>query len=111
MNFFEIIKAIYQKNAKVLEDAKIDYNLIVALNKWLSYDKDNLEILKENLKYMFYILPPIYFYLLFLTIPRKEKPPFLEKIEKKKEDENKYADIKKYFGWSKRELEIYKKYL
>ena len=99
---FDIIKAIYHKNPINLKE--ININLCILLNKYLSLDKDNTEIIKNLLPYLFYINPIHYFFLLFVNIPKKTYIPFLKKIEKKEEILPKYVDKLCYImNWSKKE--------
>jgi len=102
MNFFDNIKAIYQKNRI---NIKADMQLNMTLNKWLSQDKDNADTIKRLIPYLFYIKPQHYFYLLYFSIPKKMRVPFLKKVAKDKIKENKLIDKIKYvLGWSNREL-------
>jgi hypothetical protein len=104
INFFDIIKGIYKKEK--IDLSEINNSLLITLNKWLSYDKDNLESLKNILEYLFEIDPECYFILLYLNIPKKQNVPFLRKIFKidKKKDEL-LEKIKYHFDWSDKELE------
>lgn len=109
MKFFDIIKTIYQKNKVNIE---VDTTLCMTLNKWLSFDKDNINIIKNKLNYLFYIEPKHYFYLLFFSIPRKTKIPFFNKIEKDIEKEDKLLNkVKHILNWSEVEIEKNKKIL
>lgn len=104
-NFFDIIKAIYQKT-KV--DFTADTSLCLIMTKVLSREKNNLPILKQILQYQFYIEPQHYFYLLFLGIPKQYRVPFFKKIAKEKpKTESKVVEKIKYvLGWSQREVEL-----
>ena len=102
IKFFDILNMMYTKK-KV--DIKPDTSLNITLGKWLSYDKSNLASLKKLLKYQFYINPKHFFYMLFFAIPKKSRAPFLKKIGKDKEKENKLIDKIQYvLGWSNKEL-------
>jgi len=100
--FFDVIKSIYRKD-------KIDVNMddmpIVSLCKWLSFDKDNLQVLRRLLPYIFWIEPTHFYYLLFFNIPQKSRVPFLKKIEKEETTKDKLLEKIKYIlGWSSKEL-------
>lgn len=109
-NIFTEIKSIYKKQRLNTEEVEHYHN--IALNKWLSYDRDNMPILKEVTKYFFYLSPELYLKLLYLCIPKKEQPPFLHKIEKETSKENiVYEKIKETFQWTDRELKLHSKLL
>ena len=103
-NFFDILKSIYTKTS--IEPSQ-DNTTNILVTKWLSYDITNLSILNSLVKYLFYIEPQHYFYLLFFNIRYSEKPPFLKKVEKIKEKENELFDKIRYvMDWSSRELRL-----
>ena len=103
--FFDILKSIYTK--KQIEIVP-DTNLLITLNKWLSYDKDNVLPLKKILSFFYYLTPQHYFDLLFFNIPQKQTVPFLKKIIEieKPEKDILLERIKYIFDWSNRELEF-----
>ena len=104
MNFFDIIKSIYGKTKL---DIKVDRNLCILLNRWLSYDKRNLQYLRELVSKEFHtrISPKHYFVLLFLGI-HPGRTPFLGKITKRTYKEDKlFEKIRYVLGWTKRELQ------
>lgn len=104
MNFFDSIKCIYEKKKSLVPES-IDRLLCITLNKWLTFDKDNLETVRKVIDYVFYIEPKHYFYLLYLSIPHKYKTPFLKKIDKNKPSEDKLiAKIQYVTKWSDKEL-------
>jgi len=104
MNIFETIKNIYQKNNK--EISNIERWECIALNKWLSFDKDNLNILNKLLPYLFYVEPKHYYYLLFFNIPKKYKVPYLKYIKGVDKKEDKFINKVEYIlGWSKKEMD------
>lgn len=105
MKFFDILKALYQKD-KVNIDA--NYNLIIGLNKYLSYDKDNLPILKKYLNYMFNISAQSYFYLLYISIPKKVMPYFKKIPKQKSKTTNKLNYIQKALDLTNKEINLYK---
>jgi len=101
-NFYSIINMLYTKK-KV--DIKPDTQLNLTLSKWLCKDKDNLEKVKNLMKYQFSISPKHFFYMLYFSIPKKFKAPFLKKITKEKPKENKLLDKIQYvMGWSKKDM-------
>ena len=103
MNFFDIIRNIYQKKKEIPE---FNNGFAIVINKWLSQDKDNISPLKSILKYMFYIEPEHYYFLLFFNIPKKNRVPFFKnKKEKKVEETELVKKIQYILGWSNRELE------
>lgn len=103
MTLYDIIRSIYTKTTLNID---IDTGLTIVLNKWLSYDKDNVQHIKKILSYFYYLTPQNYFDLLFFNIPQKSVPPFLKKIEKSEpEKEDKILNrIKDILDWSQREL-------
>jgi len=104
MNFFDIIKTIYQKDRRIYDHTM---QLNITLNKWLGFDPHNIAIIKNLMPYMFYIETKHYYYLLYFGIPKRMKVPFFKKIPKEKEKESKLFEKLRYvLGWSKRELEF-----
>ena len=57
MNFFDILKNIYQKN-KIIPN--FDDGFAIIINKWLSWDKNNIYALRRVIKDLFYIEPTHY---------------------------------------------------
>lgn len=107
MTFFDIIKSLYKKEKVDIKEAS-QFN--ITLTKWLSYDSNNLPFLKKMVskEYHTRLNPSHYFILLFLGI-KKGKVPYLGKVEKRKEKDNKlYEKIRYYLKWSKKELETNK---
>jgi hypothetical protein len=102
MEFFDIIRNLYIKNKQLPE---ITNGMLIILNKWLSWDKNNLKALHRLLPYLFYIEPLHYYYLLFFNIPKKPVVPFLKKIDiKEKEKDELINKIQYVLGWSNKEL-------
>lgn len=79
MNFFDLLKNVYLKTSDKYE---VDRQYCITLSKWLGYDQDNLQSLSEIIPYMFYIAPTHFYYLLYFTVPRKVRTPFLKKVNK-----------------------------
>jgi len=105
--FYDRINSVYTKRkVPVISLETID---IITLNKWLSYDRDNVQVLRSLLDYMFYVEPLHYYYLLFFNIGHKGRPPFLTKIEKDKTKENTVLVDKILYvtGWSNAEFKKY----
>ena len=110
-NPFELIRKIYQKE-DISDITNIDTSMCIIISKYLSYDKDNLPILKKLVHFIFYIEGINYIYLLWLSIPKKDRVPFLKKIDKKEEKKIKlYEEIKEVLEWSERELQFNKSIL
>ena len=107
MNFFEIIKTIYQK--KGIPD-KVERWTGIVMSKWLSWDTDNQEGLRSIMPYLFCLSPEQYFCLLYVTIPQKHRVPFFKKIIKAEtqDEERFYSKVREVLGWSTRELRINK---
>ena len=102
MNLFNIYKAIYQKT---IQPEPVNNGILIVLNKWLSQDKDNLLVLRKIIKYLFYIEPLHYYYLLFFNIPRKYEAPYVKKIVSLEEQEPELVKKIQYeLGWSTKEL-------
>lgn len=109
-NIFTTIKSIYKKNKLDTNEVESFHN--IAIQKWLSIDKDNLSVLKSISKYFYYLEPKLYLQLLYLCIPKKEQPPFLHKIEKETKKENElYNKIRDTLRWTDRELKLYSRLL
>ncbi len=105
--FFDFYSAIYKKQ-KIQIEFK-DWHWCITLNKWLGFDKDNVQSIKKLLPYMFYVEPKHYYYLLFFNIRKKYNVPFHKKIVKVKEKDDKLRDKICYIlGWSKRVYDLQK---
>ena len=113
-NFFDTIKCLYLKDKRLMPEV-IDTQLCLTLNKWLSFDKNNIQIVKKLIPLVYFIEPRHYFYLLYFNIPRQYKVPFLKKPVKNEEKKNLqyevYQKIRYVLGWSQRELKINKEIL
>jgi hypothetical protein len=97
-NFYDIINMLYTKKKTNVEP---DTQLNLTLCKWLSYDRDNLTSLKNILKYQFSLSPLHFFYMIYFAIPKKFKAPFLKKIQKIEEKEDKLLNrIQEVLGYS-----------
>jgi hypothetical protein len=96
--FFDILNAIYtKKKIEIIPDTQL--NLTIC--KWLSYDRENLQSLKKILPYQFSISPLHFFYLIYFSVKKKFKAPFLKKIEKIEEKEDKLLNtIQTVLGYS-----------
>lgn len=104
MNFFDNIKVLYQKG-QIINENEIDLGMCIALNKWLSFDRNNLVILRKLIPYLYFIEPNHYFYCLYWAIP-KNKVPFLKKYDKNERKDCKLLNKIKYvMGWSKNEFD------
>jgi hypothetical protein len=98
MNFYDIINMLYTKKKTKVEP---DTQLNLTLCKWLSYDKENVPDLKKILKFQFSISPLHFFYLIYFSVKKKFKAPFLKKIEKIEEKEDKLLNrIQEVLGYS-----------
>lgn len=105
---FEAITAIYKKDPK---DIEVNTSIMFTISKWLSFDKDNLQVLKEIVPFIFYLSPKHYYYIAWLNIPAKSKVPFLKKYEEVKEPEKTELEQKmqSVLGWSNQEFFYNKK--
>ena len=93
MNFYEVINMLYtKKKIKISPDTSLN----LTLSKWLSWDKSNLTALKSILKYQFTVSPKHFFYMLYFAIPKKFKAPYLKKIGKIEEKEDKLLEKVQY---------------
>jgi len=104
MNIFDYLRSIYKKT-------KIDFNGnlgdSIVISRYLSYDENNLKELKPLLKYLFYIDPIHYYYLLFFNISKKYMPyirPF--KKQKGRKEDMIMNKLKEYFKWRERDMEV-----
>ena len=101
MQFFDIISNLFYKGKEIPE---MNTSWVITLNKWLSRDRHSIGCIKRCLPYALYIEPIHYYYLLYLSLP-KRKPPYIKKLTKVKEKDNKLLDKVQYIlGWSDREL-------
>jgi len=104
---FKLLNTVYTKT-KTNPEAITDSDLIV-INRFLSLYKNNLYYLKIVIRYMFYIKPINYFYLLYFIIPKQYKAPYLKNIKKVKiKKEKKYDEVQELLEWSDRELEYHR---
>ena len=111
-NIFNCIKSLYHKKLENIEIKEIEMYQNIAISKWLIYEESNLNILEKVIKYIFYLEPINYFYLLALNLPKLERVPFLHKIEKETIEKNKLFDkIKFTLQWSDKELKLHTKLL
>ncbi len=102
MDFYGTINMLYNKK-KI--DIDIDNRLNITLLKFLSFDRNNLIALKNVMKYQFFLTPLHFFYMLYFSIPKRMKAPFLKNIKKQKPSENKLLDKIRYvLGWSNADL-------
>ncbi len=109
MTIFDLINSIY---TKTYIEPETNTFLNLTISKWLSYDKYNLQVLKQIFPLIFYVTPTHYYYLLWLNIPKKFRAPFLKKIEEVEyEPPILFQKIKEYFGWSNREFMLNRKLL
>ena len=108
--FFDVLKSCYTKNPL---DIKIDTNYCIGLVRWLSYDPINLPIIKRITKYLFYLKPLYFYYMLLLCIPPRKKIPFLNKpsSEPAIKYPKLYEEIRKALDWSDKELRLHSKLL
>ena len=100
--FFDILNAIYtKKKIKISPDTQLNLTLC----KWLSYDQDNLKALKNILSYQFSISPLHFFYLIYFSVKKKIKAPFLKKIEKTEIKEDKLLNaVQSALGYSNKNM-------
>jgi hypothetical protein len=105
---FEAITAIYKKDPKEIE---VNTSIMITVSKWLSFDKDNLQVLKEIVPFIFYLSPKHYYYIAWLNIPQKYKVPFLKKYEEVNKPEKNELEqkIQSVLGYSDREFFYNKK--
>ena len=105
MNFIDAVKAIYTKSRFNFSEA--DDGLCIGISKYLSRDSDNLEAIKEAINYLFYIAPENYLRLLYLTVPKKFRVPFLKKSKAEElEDSDLWLRLKEILNWSTREMKF-----
>ena len=102
-NPFDLIKKIYLKED--ISNINIDTSLCLVISKFLAYDVDNLPFLKKIIPYIFDISADNYLYLLWLSIPKKSKVPYLRKINKVEKEKNElYESIMDALDWSETEM-------
>ena len=98
---YDILTNLYEKKKDIPE---INDGFSIVVNKWLSWDSINVPYLKRTIKYLFYVEPIHYYYLLFFHLP-KRKFKFIKNRDPKKEDETELIKKIQYvFGWSTNEL-------
>lgn len=107
MSFTTLLTSVYNKEKLLVDD--INIGLCIALSKWLSFDISNIYILNKIVKYMFFVEPETYYYLLYFNISKKQKIPYLSKIDKIEEKEDELMNkIKETLFWSNREYNYHK---
>ena len=105
MNYLDVLKTIYTKEKLQEVD---DVGFCISLTKTLGKDSDNLPALKQVSQYLFYINPLHYFFLLYISIPRKSFIPKLPKIEKIEiEEDPLLKEVQSIFQWSNKETSYY----
>jgi hypothetical protein len=102
-DYLALLKTIYTKE---LIETTDDIGLCIALTKSLSKDIENLDVLRDVVKYLFYVKPEHYFFLLFFYIPKKSYIPKLVKTAKVKDEKpDVLLDKLQYvLSWSNKEL-------
>ena len=109
MNLFNYITNIYTKKRDISD---IDMSTNIVLTKWLSFDVDNLNALKQALPYIFHIEPKHYYYLIYYLITKKTKVPFLNKSNKVETKKDKLMEkIQQALNWSNKEMAFNKSIL
>jgi len=108
-NLFELLKIVYFKRGTIPDN--IDTNTNILLSKWLCYDRFSCKHVGSVIKDMWYLSPISYFYSLYFKIPKRNRSPFLKKVNKNSLKSDILKDkIKKAFGWSEKEYD-YNKYI
>lgn len=103
-NFFETLRNIYTKKEIDIDDSSLSVSLLIFLSKWLALDSANLNSIKKIIPYIFYIKPKHFYYLLFFSIPKTSKTPFLRKVDKiEKKGDLLLNKLCEYLEWSPRE--------
>lgn len=110
MNYkpFDYIKAVYSKDKSIRYVN--DHWVSIYLNKALAQDADNADALSKIMEYSLYLSPNSYYYLLFLTIPKKTNyyiKPITKPVEP--EEDELLSRMKEVLGWSNREYKINKR--
>ena len=101
-NLFDLIGALYHKKVNT---SLVSQELLPVLVKWLSWDSVNISYLKSLIPFLFYIDAQHFYYLLFFTLPKRERIPRLQKLDKKKEEESELVKKLQYvLDWSNAEL-------
>lgn len=108
---FELIKNLYFKQG-IFKDLIISHSDLVVLFSILSRDKSISYIIKEHLKYLFFIEPKKIFISLYFNIPKKNYLPKFGKVNKKKIKIDKVLKaLAEVFNWSNKELTNYESLL
>jgi hypothetical protein len=109
MDLFGLIRTIYEKKGLEEEVSTTD---IVLLNRWLSFDRWNIGRVRKVMKYLFFVEPIHYFYLLYFNMPQVGRAPFLKSYKKEKDKEDKvFNKIAYTLDWSNKEFELNKNIL
>jgi len=107
MTLFDIVKAIYKKDCS---DIVTEFFMCSTLMKWLSYDYDNIHRLKKIIQYIFFIEPENLYKLIYCSVPKKTKVPYLPKVVKQEVLEDKLFDKMMYvLGYSGNDIKANKK--
>lgn len=110
LNFYDILKSLYTKE-KVSNLEELDIGLCLGLTKWLSQDSSNLPILQEVYPFVYYLKPINYYYVLYLSLPKKYKIPYFTKLPKETEpkDNKLLKEVQRILNYSDREMEFHSK--
>jgi hypothetical protein len=100
INIFDYLKALFSKT-KLKTDVLEYWNLFI-LTRMLSQNQKTSKIVAKYSHYLFYLKPDKYYLLLYYLIP-KQSPPYLKKVERKKEDVLLEDRIKEVLEWSDKE--------
>ena len=109
INFCLFLKSLYSKQKTDVVELNLRDCLV--LSRYLSLDKNNADILRKAIGYLYYINSKHYYYYLFFKI-KKNNMPFFQYPKKQKQKTNiLLEDIVRLFNWNKRDLEANKNIL
>ena len=105
-DMFDIIKPLYQKNGLKEKYEMFELLWVISI---LIQDKNLLPIIRVTMPSMFKSDPTKIMYILYSEIPQKSHVPKFNFKKPKEETVNKLMqNLTKYFGWSKKEVGLYK---
>jgi len=115
MEYPEILlmyQSIYSKKPLMFLPA-YDIGINIMLTKWVAKDKDSIKYIVPLLDYLFYLNPKHYYYLLWLNIPKRDKAPYTDRLQKtkKKAESAVLKKIQEIYWWTDAELQKNKKIL
>lgn len=104
---FESYKVFFDSKSTEEDLKRIPNNLVVPLIRWMSFNKDNLDICSLLNRYFMYVDADVIKYLLFYKVNIDN--PYIKYIKHNKSSSLEFLKsyLKSYFSWSEREYMCY----